>query len=650
MVYLPSAPITRTGRYSIYAGASFLLVGLLFAQQPPVVHQTPTTSAVVPTPTSTTQVDPENIGYAGALQIIRHESEAPGGPTTASSSLRSDAVQVARSAIRSGHYGEALAALTDQGLDNDELSDYYRSLARCALRDYDGALADAGRLLSRLPNSPRGHIARSIVYLASGGYDAAIQESTQSSTIESGTSIGYVVQGFAYRGLGQLQNANTAFRAAISLARLIDSRPDHDAANVAPSGANEARPSLPSANTDINRIHMNDGRSAYGMTRKADRGVATGSCWRDADSPVSQSTTVYSLLGVPTPPASLMLTRNGLVLRQNSDYSVAGSQITFVETAAPQPTDILQAWYRVCDPDTAATGAGLAVTTTALPNGQAGTPYAYALTAAGGIKPYTWSLISGTLPNPLTLTSATGLISGTPSAAAQNISLSFKVTDSSAPVQTATTTLTLTIVAAAMPASITATSGGGQSTNINAAFSSPLTATVRDAGSNPMSGVTVTFAAPLSGPSGTFAGGGIAATALTNSSGVATSPVFTANGTAGGCVVTASVAGVSTSASFALTNTSRLAIILPTSVSIMVDDRVPVSVSISSPTMTGVSIMLTSSDPTVVNVSPPNLFMFPGQTANTVQITGLGSGTAAIKASGFSFPSATMQVQVGNRK
>jgi hypothetical protein len=41
---------------------------------------------------------------------------------------------------------------------------------------------------------------------------------------------------------------------------------------------------------------------------------------------------------------------------------------------------------------------------------------------------------------------------------------------------------------------------------------------------------------------------------MTNAAGVATAPVFTANGTAGSYTVTASVAGVTGAASFALTN------------------------------------------------------------------------------------------------
>ena len=47
--------------------------------------------------------------------------------------------------------------------------------------------------------------------------------------------------------------------------------------------------------------------------------------------------------------------------------------------------------------------------------------------------------------------------------------------------------------------SVTATAGTPQSTAVNTAFGTALQATVRDAGNNPVSGVTVTFTAPGSG-------------------------------------------------------------------------------------------------------------------------------------------------------
>jgi hypothetical protein len=104
-------------------------------------------------------------------------------------------------------------------------------------------------------------------------------------------------------------------------------------------------------------------------------------------------------------------------------------------------------------------------------------------------------------------------------------------------------------------ASITATAGTPQSAAVNTAFTTQLQATVKDSFNNPVSGVTVTFAAPGSGASGTFAAG--VNTATTNASGVATAPVFTANGTVGGpYTVTGSVSGVATPANFSLTNLS----------------------------------------------------------------------------------------------
>ncbi len=106
------------------------------------------------------------------------------------------------------------------------------------------------------------------------------------------------------------------------------------------------------------------------------------------------------------------------------------------------------------------------------------------------------------------------------------------------------------------PASITANSGGGQSARVTTAFTTPLVATVKDNGGNPVANVTVTFAAPGAGASGTFAGSGNSVSVQTNAAGVATSPVFTANGAAGSYTVNASVNGVSGQASYPLTNTA----------------------------------------------------------------------------------------------
>ncbi len=103
---------------------------------------------------------------------------------------------------------------------------------------------------------------------------------------------------------------------------------------------------------------------------------------------------------------------------------------------------------------------------------------------------------------------------------------------------------------------IATSAGSGQSTPVNSAFAAPLVAKVADGTGSAVSGVQVTFTAPASGASATFPGGVTAVSVATDANGLATAPVLTANGTTGGYSVTASTDGVSTPASFALTNGS----------------------------------------------------------------------------------------------
>ncbi len=116
-------------------------------------------------------------------------------------------------------------------------------------------------------------------------------------------------------------------------------------------------------------------------------------------------------------------------------------------------------------------------------------------------------------------------------------------------------------ITASSAAQVAATAGTPQSANTSSAFGTSLQATVRDAYSNPIAGISVTFAvqaAPGSAAAGTFTGGVSTTTATTNSSGVATAPTFTANGNAGGYSLIATVSGVNTPAVFALTNYGSL--------------------------------------------------------------------------------------------
>jgi hypothetical protein len=87
----------------------------------------------------------------------------------------------------------------------------------------------------------------------------------------------------------------------------------------------------------------------------------------------------------------------------------------------------------------------LTVTTNSLPNGRVGTAYDASLSAGGGTSPYTWALTSGTLPAPLSLNTASGEITGTPTVSSVATPLRFQVTDSATPAAIMSVDLALTI-------------------------------------------------------------------------------------------------------------------------------------------------------------------------------------------------------------
>ena len=112
-------------------------------------------------------------------------------------------------------------------------------------------------------------------------------------------------------------------------------------------------------------------------------------------------------------------------------------------------------------------------------------------------------------------------------------------------------------VGAGTPDAITAGAGTAQQAEAGTDFAVPLAVTVTDSNGNDVGGAAVTFRAPSSGPTGVFSGSGHAVTVTTGSDGVATAPAFVAGLSAGGYVVTATVSGVSSPATFALVNEAR---------------------------------------------------------------------------------------------
>ena len=202
--------------------------------------------------------------------------------------------------------------------------------------------------------------------------------------------------------------------------------------------------------------------------------------------------------------------------------------------------------------ETAANGTGVVVAPQTLTSGSSITAYAIERDAAG-------HFIANIAADGWTLQNKTGGVAdGDLVASADRKSAKFTgKLNGSAQIRATSGTLTavssgiLTVVAGA-PATIAAGTGTPQSTQIGTPFTGRLGATVRDAAGNPARGAQVTWAPPPSGAGGSFGPGGNIAT--TDSLGGAASGVFTANTVAGSYTVTASVAGVASAASYALTN------------------------------------------------------------------------------------------------
>jgi hypothetical protein len=78
-------------------------------------------------------------------------------------------------------------------------------------------------------------------------------------------------------------------------------------------------------------------------------GGGTSPNFADAETPaglVNGSNATYTLLFAPSPGSSLTLFRNGLLMRQGTDYTISTNIITFFVASTPQPGDVITANYR----------------------------------------------------------------------------------------------------------------------------------------------------------------------------------------------------------------------------------------------------------------------------------------------------------------
>ncbi|HEY1901224.1 MAG TPA: choice-of-anchor D domain-containing protein [Terracidiphilus sp.] len=192
---------------------------------------------------------------------------------------------------------------------------------------------------------------------------------------------------------------------------------------------------------------------------------------------------------------------------------------------------------------------------------------------SGGSTRNLTSLVSWSSNNPTAVTIGASGLATAQAAGAATITASLDGVTSNA--------VTLTVDSAAQ-ASIAVSSGSGQSAYEAGAFANPLVAVVKDTSGNAVQGVAVTFTAPSSGAGASFSNGAGAITIATDGNGLATEPVV-ANGTAGNYSVTATVAGISGSVSFSLTNMAGPAYPVY-SVTTLVDDAVSSGTNCTDPT------------------------------------------------------------------
>lgn len=137
---------------------------------------------------------------------------------------------------------------------------------------------------------------------------------------------------------------------------------------------------------------------------------------------------------------------------QHGTAQVSGTSITYTPTAGYSGIDSFT--YTATGPGGTSAPATVNVTVTpptlvlspasgSLPPGTVGTAYSFGLGASGGMAPYSYA-IGGSLPNGLTLNTSTGVISGTPTEAA-NATLTVTATDANG--ATGSRSITLAIAA-----------------------------------------------------------------------------------------------------------------------------------------------------------------------------------------------------------
>ncbi|HEY0308889.1 MAG TPA: putative Ig domain-containing protein [Acidobacteriaceae bacterium] len=137
-----------------------------------------------------------------------------------------------------------------------------------------------------------------------------------------------------------------------------------------------------------------------------------------------------------TPPPGITITSKGLISGSPSQYG-SYSFVISAKDSATTPMTVTQLLTIAVNAVT------LAVSTASVPNNVVGAAYSATLAQTGGIAPYTWNSISGTLPPGITL-SAGGVLSGSATTAGA-YTFTVQVTDTEAVPQTAQKAFTINV-------------------------------------------------------------------------------------------------------------------------------------------------------------------------------------------------------------
>ena len=163
-----------------------------------------------------------------------------------------------------------------------------------------------------------------------------------------------------------------------------------------------------------------------------------------------------AVVTLPSPgliaPGVFLDSKTGLVSGTPASSGTQNFTITVIDSANGSVSQAFQLLITPAGP--------LGITTATVPGGTVGVKYSQQLGATGGTPPYKWSVVAGTLPAGLVFDAATGILFGTPSAAA-TASFTVGLADSAATPGSARQALSLTVVNPLPVTITTATLKGG---------------------------------------------------------------------------------------------------------------------------------------------------------------------------------------------